>query len=276
MKTRARLPTAPLLFLAAVTAAVALSGCGKLFDNSGDIAPTTLGQLDSAGNAGVAAATTETITPDGKNLTILNVSSIQTAQTSTVHTAANDIILNLSLRSESADFSSVHLKELGHLTAANGVYSTDSALGCHYTLDKQGTAAAHIAALAGSCITAVIVELPDHDIPRTYLGVTPLFSGEIEISDVLAVFAAVPHDANLIALLQTYTARLAPSEKPVLMSDVATLILGLPTDAKRIEAIATLAARVSDPANAAGTLPKAAFTSATNYTRAVAIFSAYP
>ena len=261
-----------MLMLATLT----LAGCGKLFANGDDSAASTFGQEDGAANAGVPFSATETVTPDGKSLTILSVPSIQPARIATAHTATDVITLTLSIRSESADFSAVHLKELSHLTAQNGIYSTDSALGCHYALADAGTPRSHIASLSGSCVTAASVEIPDHDVPRAFLGATPLFSGEIELSDVEAVFAAAPHDPGLNALLRSYAARLADAVKPVAVADVAKLIAGLDSDAKRIAAVATLAPRVSDPANAAGTLTKDLFMDPANDTRAVAILAAYP
>ncbi|MBS1961202.1 MAG: hypothetical protein JST04_03220 [Bdellovibrionales bacterium] len=248
------------------------SGCGKLFENNTE--GTTLGQTDAIEGAGVSAAASVTITPTGKDLAILSVSSIGSVQTATAHVATNDVVFHLTLRSENDGDSEIHLQELARSQPTSGVVSLDSALGCRYRIADKGTPKARLSSVNGSCVSAVTVDLPDHDIPRAFLGTTPLFSGEIALDDLKAVYAAAGFSPNLVPLLKTYVARLEDGAKPLSVADVAAFLPQLADDARRIEGIAAVAARVSDPENAEG-LPKDAFTTAANRDRAVKILSAF-
>ncbi len=269
MRSHRRIGALTFLALSAGT----LSGCGKLFENV-DTDGISLAELNDL-NAGVAAATSETVTPNGKDLMILSVSSITPMKTTTFHSSTNSITLGVVIRSEKDEYTTVHLQELDGLPAATGgVVTTDSALGCHFSLANAGKPNAYIAKLSGSCVQALTVELPDHEIPRAFLGTTPLFSGEIDLADLKAVYVAAGTDPKIATLLKTYVARLSAADKPLTVADVNGFMLQLGNDASRIDAVALLAPRVSDAANAES-LAATVFTAAANRERAVKILAAF-
>jgi hypothetical protein len=248
------------------------AGCGNAFDNvSGK---TVLGEENIPPDAGVPDTTSVTITPTGKDLSVLALSAIQPLRVTTVHTPTNAIALQVEILSESAEYGAVHLREIEKGASASGIYSTDSALGCHYSIGNPGTPRAYVAALSGSCVHTLAVELPDHEIPRAFLGTTPLFSGEIDLADLKAVYTAAGHDPNLPLLLRAYVARLPAAVKPLSVADVGAFLLPLGDDARRIDAVALLAPRVSDAAQAEN-LPREAFTSPASRAQAVKILLAY-
>jgi hypothetical protein len=249
-----------------------LSGCGKLFENRDDAAIHLAEENDP--NAGVAAAASETVVPNGKDLMILSVSSISPMIETTTHTSSNAITLGMMIRSEKDEYSTVHLRELAELPTATGVLTTDSALGCHYSMANVGKPTTYIATLSGSCVKTLTVELPDHEVPRAFLGTTPLFSGEIELADLKAVYTAAASDPRLSKLLKTYVARLSSADKPLTVADVQSFMLALGNDARRVDAVAILAPRVSDAANAEN-LSATVFTTAANRDRAVKILAAF-
>lgn len=255
-------------------ASLSLVGCGNVFSNIEERAGTGLGQENAPDHVGIPAVASVTVTPSEMRPTILSFDSIEAPSITKIQSISNEISIHAALRSESEEFSDVHLHELDRPTPENGVISLESSLGCSFTIGNPGTPRAFISALTGSCVNTVAVQLPDQELPRTFLGTTPRFSGRIELADLKAVFESTKDAASLASLLKIYVARLDGAEKPVKVDDLSALLGRLGDDSRRIAAVALLAPRISDAKNAEG-LPASSFANTASRDRAIRVLLGY-